>query len=73
MCAPLQEALAPHVALDIREEGAARPLQRGPSDASEEMCPSESGGDTALALELQVLRSEELVEGIEEEQVCSAV
>ena len=67
-----QEEASPHVALDVREEGAVVSLQQGPSDASEETYPSEAGGDAAMALELEVLRSEELVHGIEEDQVCTA-
>ena len=62
----------PHVALAIREEGASEPPQRvRSSDTSEEMYPSEAGGDAAMALELEVLRSEELVEGVAEDQVCA--
>ena len=60
---------APHVALDIRPDGgtAGEQHRRGPSDAITEA--SEAAGDPDLALELEVLRSEELAAGGDEDQV----
>ena len=62
----------PHIALDIRDEGAGEPHQRDRDDACEGASPrSEAGGDAALALELEVLRSEELAAGGAEDQARS--
>ena len=53
---------APHIALDILPVSKqTEPHRRGPGDAAYEA--SEAGGDAGLALELEVLRSEEIAAG----------
>ncbi len=56
-----QEPAPPHIALDIPPVSKPTELpRRGLSDATE---ASEAGGDAGLALELEVLRSEEIAAG----------
>jgi len=60
---PQEQEPAPHIALDIPpvSKPAEQPHRRAPSDAA--YGASEAGGDAGLALELEVLRSEEIAAG----------